>query len=209
MSLTPLEQQILNQEVLDWLDREQSDLESMWAWPGMAENCLPGVMPDSYQEYLQTLSEEAENIQAGEITVEELRPGVEMDWRDRMYQRQEHLHNLIYWAEDQEITLEAQEEARGMPLPEREANQMKLHRWQLSQDLRSDLEEPKDIAVNREMWMLETLLAEYGHREEWENRLMTLEWEEGQRQDHPLTAESTTEPTLVEDKTETIPKQGE
>lgn len=207
MELTPLEQQILNQEVLDWLDREQSDLESMWGWPGMAENCPPGVMPDSYQEYLQELSQEEENIQAGEISVEELRPGVEMDWQDRYHQRWEHLHNLIYWAEDREITLEAQEEARGMPLPERETNRKILERWKAAQDLRQDLEEPKDLAVNREMWMLETLLAEYGHREDWENRLMTLEWEEGQRQDHPMTKDPAT--TLYEEGTMQKPPQSE
>ena len=78
--------------------------------------------------------------------------------------------------------MEVQEEETGQTpeaLPEQREilNTMKKHHH-----LRSLLDEPQDLDRNRQMWRLESLLVEYGHQDDWETALQTLETQEFQEQ---------------------------
>ena len=81
--------------------------------------------------------------------------------------------------------MEVQEEETGQTpqaLPEQREilNTMKKH-----QHLRSLLDEPQDMDRNRQMWRLESLLVEYGHQDDGETALQTLETQEFQEQGLP------------------------
>lgn len=210
MALTILEQRILDQEVIDWLDRDASDLESLWEQPGMAESCPPGVMPDSYLEHLKELSQ---LIECGEpVDPEELKVGLDYDWKDRQFQRSQHLMNQIFLAEDWETTLEERERQAGRPLPERQEQQRAITRLKALRDLREMLDEPESLDVNRNMWRLESLLMEYGSQSGWESQLAALEIAEAQKQgitDLPTIAQTGIDPeaessATVEDGRTTI-----
>ena len=214
MKMTPLEQQILHQEVVDWLDRETSDPETLWALPGMAENCPPGTPPEFYQSHLRKLREATMELEDGqEIDPEYLDSGVYYDWKDRRMIRDQHLDNQILAMEEREIDLESREKTLGMPLPELATLRKEIRQWKALQRLRLDMTEPADLAVNREMWMLEHLLMQYGSEPQREARLKELELTEARKQgmgDLVTTAETGTETedqTPVQDSRETLGDQ--
>lgn len=186
MELTKLEQQILNDEIQISLDQDQSDLESCWNQPGIAESCPPGVMPDTWMNYLTDLREatlSADKEEEIEI-VQECRPeaGSWKNWQERQNDRDWHLMNMIQ-AEDERMTpLEVQEEETGQTPAALSAYRESLKKLKDHQYMRNLLDEPTDLERNRQMWRLESLLADYGHEDDWETALQELERTEFQEQ---------------------------
>ena len=185
MEMTNLEQQILNDELVSFLDRDQDDLEALWDQPGIAESCPPGVLPDTWMSYLTKLREARldNDSEALELAQEHRpQPGSDKNWRERQFDRDGHLANMISAQDDSMTEMEVQEEETGQTpeaLPEQREilNTMKKHHH-----LRSLLDEPQDLDRNRQMWRLESLLVEYGHQDDWEAALQTLETQEFQEQ---------------------------
>ena len=205
MEMTKLEQQILNDEVVSYLDRDQDDLESLWNQPGIAESCPPGVLPDTWMGYLTDLREAVtDGDQETLEVVRDRRPqqGSDKSWRERQFDRDWHLMNMSQAQDDSMTEMEVQEEETGQTpeaLPEQrkilKAMKERLH-------LRSLLDEPQDLDRNRQMWRLESLLAEYGHQDDWETALQALEMEEFREQgllDNPEDGEVGDEKTKLED----------
>ena len=206
MEMTQLEQQILNDEVTSFLDRDQSDLEALWNQPGIAQSCPPGVLPDTWMDYLTDLREavldgDQETLEA----IQESRPQPDSDksWRERQHERDWHLMNQIFVQDDSMLELEVQEEETGQT-PEALSTQRDiLKAMKQHQHLRSLLDEPQDQDRNRQMWRLESLLVEYGHRDDWETSLRALEMEEFREQglttDEPEDEEGEIGETTLED----------
>ena len=188
MEMTKLEQQILNDEVVSFLDRDQDDLETLWDQPGIAESCPPGVFPDTWMSYLTKLREARldNDSEALELAREHRpQPGSDKNWRERQFDRDWHLMNQIQAQDNSMTEMEVQEEETGQTpeaLPEQREilKAMKEH-----QHLRSLLDEPQDLDRNRQMWRLESLLVEYGHQDDGETALQTLETQEFQEQGLP------------------------
>lgn len=185
MEMTKLEQQILNDEVMTFLDRDQSDLEDLWNQPEIAESCPPGVLPDTWITYLTDLREaKLDNDSEWMEILQEDRPtqGSDKNWQERQNERDGHRMNMIYTQDDSMSEMEVQEEETGQTpeaLPEQREilKTMKKH-----QRLRNLLDEPQDLNRNRQMWRLESLLVEYGHQDDWETTLQALEMQEFQEQ---------------------------
>ncbi|WP_414041553.1 hypothetical protein ACJU26_05685 [Acidithiobacillus sp. M4-SHS-6] len=192
MEMTELEQQILNDEVISFLDRDQSDLETLWNQPGIAESCPPGVFPDTWMDYLTDLreatmaSDDPEELRETIEIVQEQRPepGGDKDWRDRQWDRNWHLMNMIsaYNNRDEILMMEVEEDETGQTSPALTEHRKSLKHMKYHQHLRSLLDEPRNMDRNRQMWRLESLLVEYGHQDDWETELRTLETLEFQEQ---------------------------
>lgn len=206
MEMTKLEQQILNDEVTDFLDLDQSDLEALWSQPGIAESCPPGVFPDTWMDYLTDLREAVlDDDQETLEVVQERRPQPNSDksWRDRQFDRDWHLMNQILAQDDSMTEMEVQEEETGQTPELLPAQRDILKAMKKHQHLRNLLDEPQNQDRNRSMWRLESLLVEYGHQDDWETALRALEMQEFQEQglsmDDPEDGEAESGEMFLED----------
>ncbi|MBU2764686.1 hypothetical protein HAP94_00390 [Acidithiobacillus ferrivorans] len=185
MEMTKLEQQILNDEVMTFLDRDQSDLEDLWNQPEIAESCPPGVLPDTWITYLTDLREaKLDNDSEWMEILQEDRPtqGSDKNWQERQNERDGHRMNQIYAQDDSMSEMEVQEEETGQTPEALSAQREILKTMKKHQRLRNLLDEPQDLNRNRQMWRLESLLVEYGHQDDWETTLQALEMQEFQEQ---------------------------
>jgi hypothetical protein len=185
MEMTKQEQQILNDEVITFLDRDQSDLAALWNQPGIAESCPPGVIPDTWITYLTDLREAKLDKDSEWMEIlQEDRPtqGADKNWQERQNERDWHLMNRIQAQDNSMTEMEVQEEETGQT-PEALPGQREiLKTMKKHQHLRNLLDEPQDLDRNRQMWRLESLLVEYGHQDDWETSLQALEMQEFQEQ---------------------------
>jgi hypothetical protein len=185
MEMTKLEQQILNDEVMTFLDRDQSDLEDLWNQPEIAESCPPGVLPDTWITYLTDLREaKLDNDSEWMEILQEDRPtqGSDKNWQERQNELDGHRMNQIYAQDDSMSEMEVQEEETGQTPEALSAQREILKTMKKHQRLRNLLDEPQDLNRNRQMWRLESLLVEYGHQDDWETTLQALEMQEFQEQ---------------------------
>ncbi|MBU2755244.1 hypothetical protein HFU84_08600 [Acidithiobacillus sp. CV18-2] len=179
LELQDWEIEMIAQELESRMSGNPYSLEAILSRDSVQNSCPPGVIPEDWAEYLDSLpTMEWPEVEEGEeeMSEEEMqdylkseRPGISWDWEDRMNRR--------------EMIIQSQINLLDLNLPENPEEDD----WQQEQDrrqmqilmehmeTRNGLDEPEDLDLNRKMWLLEYAMWDQGF--DWSNETLLAELE--------------------------------